>query len=247
MTHAIELRDLHKHFGQNEVLKGIDMTVDTGQVVCVIGPSGSGKSTLLRCVNLLETPTRGKVFVEGVEVTDPDVDIDAVRRRIGMVFQQFNLFPHMTALENVMIAQRRVLKRGKKEAEVIARENLDKVGVGAKCDALPSQLSGGQQQRVAIARALAMSPDLMLFDEPTSALDPELVGDVLTVMRKLAEEGMTMLVVTHEMGFARQVADRVVFMDGGVVVEDGPSSQVIGDPQQERTRTFLHRVLHPED
>ncbi|MEV4804199.1 amino acid ABC transporter ATP-binding protein [Nonomuraea sp. NPDC049421] len=247
MTHAIELRDLHKYFGQNEVLKGIDMTVDTGQVVCVIGPSGSGKSTLLRCVNLLETPTRGKVFVEGVEVTDPDVDIDAVRRRIGMVFQQFNLFPHMTALENVMVAQRRVLKRGRKEAEVIARENLDKVGVGAKCDALPAQLSGGQQQRVAIARALAMSPDLMLFDEPTSALDPELVGDVLTVMRKLAEEGMTMLVVTHEMGFARQVADRVVFMDGGVVVEDGPSSQVIGDPQQERTRTFLHRVLHPED
>ncbi|MFG1700208.1 amino acid ABC transporter ATP-binding protein [Nonomuraea sp. NPDC049309] len=247
MTHAIELRDLHKCFGDNEVLKGIDMTVDPGQVVCVIGPSGSGKSTLLRCVNLLETPTRGKVFVEGVEVTDPDVDIDAVRRRIGMVFQQFNLFPHMTALENVMIAQRRVLKRSKKEAEVIARENLEKVGVGAKCDALPGQLSGGQQQRVAIARALAMNPDLMLFDEPTSALDPELVGDVLTVMRKLAEEGMTMMVVTHEMGFARQVADRVVFMDGGVIVEDGPSSQVIGDPQHERTRTFLHRVLHPED
>ncbi|MEV5495283.1 amino acid ABC transporter ATP-binding protein [Nonomuraea fuscirosea] len=246
MTHAIELRDLHKHFGHNQVLKGIDMTVDPGQVVCVIGPSGSGKSTLLRCVNLLEAPTRGKVFVEGVEVTDPDVDIDAVRRRIGMVFQQFNLFPHMTALENVMIAQRRVLKRGKKEAEVVARENLDKVGVGAKCDALPGQLSGGQQQRVAIARALAMNPDLMLFDEPTSALDPELVGDVLTVMRKLAEEGMTMLVVTHEMGFAREVADRVVFMDGGVVVEDGVPAQVIGDPQHERTRAFLHRVLHPE-
>ncbi|MEV5897289.1 amino acid ABC transporter ATP-binding protein [Nonomuraea fuscirosea] len=246
MTHAIELRDLHKHFGQNQVLKGIDMTVDPGQVVCVIGPSGSGKSTLLRCVNLLEEPTSGKVFVEGVEVTDPDVDIDAVRRRIGMVFQQFNLFPHMTALENVMIAQRRVLKRGKKEAEVVARENLDKVGVGAKCDALPGQLSGGQQQRVAIARALAMNPDLMLFDEPTSALDPELVGDVLTVMRKLAEEGMTMLVVTHEMGFAREVADRVVFMDGGVVVEDGVPAQVIGDPQHERTRAFLHRVLHPE-
>ncbi|TYB52615.1 amino acid ABC transporter ATP-binding protein [Nonomuraea sp. PA05] len=246
-THAIELRDLHKHFGKNEVLKGIDMTVDPGQVVCVIGPSGSGKSTLLRCVNLLETPTRGKVFVEGVEVTDPDVDIDAVRRRIGMVFQQFNLFPHMTALENVMIAQQRVLKRSKREAEVVARDNLDKVGVGAKCDSLPGQLSGGQQQRVAIARALAMNPSLMLFDEPTSALDPELVGDVLTVMRKLAEEGMTMLVVTHEMGFARQVADRVVFMDGGVVVEDGAPAQVIGDPQQERTRTFLHRVLHPED
>ncbi|MEV6038535.1 amino acid ABC transporter ATP-binding protein [Nonomuraea sp. NPDC052116] len=247
MTHAIELADLHKYFGNNEVLKGIRMTVDPGQVVCVIGPSGSGKSTLLRCVNLLEAPTKGKVFVEGVELTDPDVDIDAVRRRIGMVFQQFNLFPHMTALQNVMIAQQRVLKRGKKEAEVVARENLDKVGVGAKCDAYPAQLSGGQQQRVAIARALAMNPDLMLFDEPTSALDPELVGDVLTVMRKLAEEGMTMLVVTHEMGFARQVADRVVFMDGGVIVEDGEPAQVIGDPQQERTRAFLHRVLHPEE
>ncbi|MFG2076042.1 polar amino acid transport system ATP-binding protein [Nonomuraea maritima] len=247
MTHAIELQDLHKYFGRNEVLKGIDMTVDTGQVVCVIGPSGSGKSTLLRCVNLLEQPTRGKVFVQGVEVTDPDVDIDAVRRHIGMVFQQFNLFPHMTVLQNVMIAQQRVLKRGKSEAEAIARENLEKVGVGAKCDALPGQLSGGQQQRVAIARALAMNPNLMLFDEPTSALDPELVGDVLAVMRQLAEEGMTMLVVTHEMGFARQVADRVVFMDGGVVVEDGDAAQVIGDPQQERTRAFLHRVLHPED
>ncbi|MGV9381354.1 amino acid ABC transporter ATP-binding protein [Nonomuraea sp. NPDC003707] len=247
MTHAIELADLHKYFGDNEVLKGIRMTVDPGQVVCVIGPSGSGKSTLLRCVNLLEVPTKGKVFVEGVELTDPDVDIDAVRRRIGMVFQQFNLFPHMTALQNVMIAQQRVLKRGKKEAEIVARENLDKVGVGAKCDAYPAQLSGGQQQRVAIARALAMNPDLMLFDEPTSALDPELVGDVLTVMRKLAEEGMTMLVVTHEMGFARQVADRVVFMDGGVIVEDGEPAQVIGDPQQERTRAFLHRVLHPEE
>ncbi|MEU1392629.1 MULTISPECIES: amino acid ABC transporter ATP-binding protein [unclassified Nonomuraea] len=247
MTHAIELRGLHKYFGTNEVLKGIDMTVEPGQVVCVIGPSGSGKSTLLRCVNLLEEPTKGKVYVQGVEVTDPDVDIDAVRRRIGMVFQQFNLFPHMTALQNVMIAQQRVLKRGRREAEVVARENLEKVGVGAKCDSYPTQLSGGQQQRVAIARALAMNPDLMLFDEPTSALDPELVGDVLTVMRKLAEEGMTMLVVTHEMGFARQVADRVVFMDGGVVVEDGEPAQVIGDPQHERTRTFLHRVLHPEE
>ncbi|MEV0624291.1 amino acid ABC transporter ATP-binding protein [Nonomuraea wenchangensis] len=246
MTHAIEIADLHKSFGDNQVLQGIDLTVEPGQVVCVIGPSGSGKSTLLRCVNLLETPTKGKVFVEGVEVTDPDVDLDAVRRRIGMVFQQFNLFPHMTALQNVMIAQRRVLKRGRSEAEAIARENLEKVGVGDKCDTLPGQLSGGQQQRVAIARALAMNPDLMLFDEPTSALDPELVGDVLAVMRKLAEEGMTMLVVTHEMGFAREVADRVVFMDGGVVVEDGPASQVIGDPAQERTKAFLRRVLHPE-
>ncbi|MEV5559141.1 amino acid ABC transporter ATP-binding protein [Nonomuraea wenchangensis] len=246
MTHAIEIADLHKSFGDNLVLQGIDLTVEPGQVVCVIGPSGSGKSTLLRCVNLLETPTKGKVFVEGVEVTDPDVDLDAVRRRIGMVFQQFNLFPHMTALQNVMIAQQRVLKRGRSEAEAIARENLEKVGVADKCDTLPGQLSGGQQQRVAIARALAMNPDLMLFDEPTSALDPELVGDVLAVMRKLAEEGMTMLVVTHEMGFAREVADRVVFMDGGVVVEDGPASQVIGDPAQERTKAFLRRVLHPE-
>ncbi|NRQ36045.1 amino acid ABC transporter ATP-binding protein [Nonomuraea sp. NN258] len=246
MSHAVEIKDLHKYFGANEVLKGIDFAIEPGQVVCVIGPSGSGKSTLLRCVNLLETPTRGKVFVEGVELTHPDADIDAARRRIGMVFQQFNLFPHMTALQNVMIAQQRVLKRSKKEAELIARENLDKVGVGAKCDAYPLQLSGGQQQRVAIARALAMNPDLMLFDEPTSALDPELVGDVLTVMRKLAEEGMTMLVVTHEMGFAREVADRVVFMDGGVIVEDGAPEQVIGDPQHERTRTFLRRVLHPE-
>ncbi|WP_084959343.1 amino acid ABC transporter ATP-binding protein [Thermoactinospora rubra] len=247
MTHAIEVRDLHKYFGDNEVLKGIDFTVEPGQVVCVIGPSGSGKSTLLRCVNLLEQPTKGQVFVHGRELTDPDVDIDAARRHIGMVFQQFNLFPHMTALQNVMIAQQRVLKRSRKEAEVVARENLAKVGVGDKCDSYPAQLSGGQQQRVAIARALAMNPALMLFDEPTSALDPELVGDVLTVMRKLAEEGMTMLVVTHEMGFAREVADRVVFMDGGVIVEDGPPSQVIGAPKHERTRTFLRRVLHPEE
>jgi polar amino acid transport system ATP-binding protein len=245
MTHAIEIRDLHKSFGKLEVLKGIDFSVDPGQVVCVIGPSGSGKSTLLRCVNLLEQPTSGRVILEGVELTDRDVDIDAARRRVGMVFQQFNLFPHMTALQNVMISQRRVLKRGRAEAEKIARENLEKVGVADKCDSYPIQLSGGQQQRVAIARALAMSPDLMLFDEPTSALDPELVGDVLTVMRKLAEEGMTMLVVTHEMAFARDVADRVVFMDGGVIVEDGPAAQVIGDPQHERTKVFLRRVLDP--
>ncbi|WP_425581937.1 amino acid ABC transporter ATP-binding protein [Streptosporangium fragile] len=242
---AVEIRNLHKSFGHLEVLKGIDFSVDTGQVVCVIGPSGSGKSTLLRCVNLLEQPTAGQVIVEGVELTHPDVDIDAARRRVGMVFQQFNLFPHMTALQNVMIAQQRVLKRGRAEAERIARENLDKVGVGNKAGSYPAQLSGGQQQRVAIARALAMSPALMLFDEPTSALDPELVGDVLTVMRKLAEEGMTMLVVTHEMAFARDVADRVVFMDGGVIVEDGPAEQVIGSPKHERTKTFLRRVLDP--
>ncbi|RJL25166.1 amino acid ABC transporter ATP-binding protein [Bailinhaonella thermotolerans] len=245
MTHAVEIRDLHKSFGALSVLRGIDFTVDPGQVVCVIGPSGSGKSTLLRCVNMLETPTSGKVVVNGAELTDPDCDIDACRRTVGMVFQQFNLFPHMTALQNVMIAQLRVLKRGKADAERIARENLEKVGVGDKADAYPAQLSGGQQQRVAIARALAMDPSLMLFDEPTSALDPELVGDVLAVMRKLAQDGMTMLVVTHEMAFARDVADHVVFMDGGVIVEEGPPDRVIGDPQHPRTRTFLKRVLDP--
>ncbi|MEU8270486.1 amino acid ABC transporter ATP-binding protein [Sphaerisporangium sp. NPDC049002] len=245
VTHAVEIKDLHKSFGELEVLKGVDFTVDEGQVVCVIGPSGSGKSTLLRCVNLLEEPSKGSVTVGGVELTDPDVDIDAARRRLGMVFQSFNLFPHMSVLQNVMIAQRRVLKRGRADAERIARENLEKVGVAAKCDAFPPQLSGGQQQRVAIARALAMDPALMLFDEPTSALDPELVGDVLSVMRKLAHDGMTMLVVTHEMSFAREVADRVVFMDGGVIVEEGPPDQVIGNPQHARTRTFLKRVLDP--
>jgi polar amino acid transport system ATP-binding protein len=244
--HAVEIRALHKSFGDHKVLKGIDFTVEPGQVVCVIGPSGSGKSTLLRCVNLLEEPTSGQVFVDGVELTHPDVDIDAARRRIGMVFQQFNLFPHLTALRNVTIAQERVLKRGRREAERIARDLLDRVGLGERGDAYPAQLSGGQQQRVAIARALAMDPALMLFDEPTSALDPELVGDVLAVMRKLAEDGMTMLVVTHEMGFAREVADRVVFMDDGVIVEDGPPEQVIGSPRRDRTRTFLRRVLHPE-
>ncbi|WP_113699291.1 amino acid ABC transporter ATP-binding protein [Nonomuraea lactucae] len=245
MAPVVEIRDLHKAYGQHEVLKGIDLTVEAGQVVCVIGPSGSGKSTLLRCVNLLEQPSAGKVIVQGVELTHRDVDIDAARRRVGMVFQQFNLFPHMTVLQNVIIAQRRVLNRSRAEAEQIARQNLDKVGVGMKCDSYPAQLSGGQQQRVAIARALAMSPSLMLFDEPTSALDPELVGDVLTVMRRLAAEGMTMLVVTHEMAFARDVADRVVFMDGGVIVEEDAAARVIGDPQHERTRTFLRRVLDP--
>ncbi|GIH62533.1 MULTISPECIES: amino acid ABC transporter ATP-binding protein [Microbispora] len=242
---TVEIKNLHKSFGSLEVLRGIDFTVESGQVVCVIGPSGSGKSTLLRCVNLLEQPTSGTVVVDGVDLTDPDVDIDAARRHIGMVFQQFNLFPHLTVRRNVTIAQERVLKRSKGECDRVARENLEKVGLIEKIDAYPPQLSGGQQQRVAIARALAMNPSLMLFDEPTSALDPELVGDVLAVMRKLAEDGMTMLVVTHEMGFAREVADRVVFMDGGVIVEDGPPEQVIADPQHERTREFLRRVLHP--
>ncbi|MFI0452589.1 amino acid ABC transporter ATP-binding protein [Actinomadura sp. 6N118] len=245
MNHMVEIRDLHKSFGDNEVLKGIDFTVERGEVICIIGPSGSGKSTLLRCVNLLEEPTGGKVFVEGEELTDPDVDIDAARRKVGMVFQQFNLFPHLKVLDNVTIAQRRVLKRGKSEAVKTARANLERVGLAEKADSFPAQLSGGQQQRVAIARALAMDPALMLFDEPTSALDPELVGDVLTVMRKLAQDGMTMLVVTHEMAFAREVADHVVFMDGGVIVEQGPPDQVIGEPQHERTKLFLRRVLDP--
>jgi polar amino acid transport system ATP-binding protein len=241
----VEIRDLHKSFGQLEVLKGIDFTVDRGQVICVIGPSGSGKSTLLRCVNTLEAPTRGTVVVEGIDLTDPDVDINAARRRVGMVFQQFNLFPHLSVLNNITIAQRRVLKRSRADAEKIAQANLERVGLTEKAGSFPAQLSGGQQQRAAIARALAMEPTLMLFDEPTSALDPELVGDVLAVMRKLADEGMTMLVVTHEMAFARDVADRVVFMDDGMIVEQGPAEQVIGDPREERTRVFLRRVLDP--
>ncbi|MFH8568276.1 amino acid ABC transporter ATP-binding protein [Streptomyces sp. NPDC017993] len=242
---AIDVQGLHKSFGELEVLRGIDFSVARGEVVCVIGPSGSGKSTLLRCVNLLEEPSAGRVTVAGTDVTDPDVDIDRVRRRIGMVFQSFNLFPHLTALENLTIAQRRVLRRDRGEAVRVARANLARVGLSDKEGSYPAQLSGGQQQRVAIARALSMDPQLMLFDEPTSALDPELVGDVLAVMRSLADEGMTMLVVTHEMSFAREVADRVVFMDGGVIVEEGTPEQVVGDPQHERTRTFLARVLDP--
>ncbi len=240
---AIDVRELHKYFGDNEVLKGIDFHVDNGQVVCVIGPSGSGKSTLLRCVNLLETPTSGKIFVEGIEITDPDIDVDKVRARIGMVFQSFNLFPHLSVLRNLTIAQRRVKGRGRDEAVQVARANLDKVGLAEKVDAYPAHLSGGQQQRVAIARALSMDPDMMLFDEPTSALDPELVGDVLAVMKDLASEGMTMMVVTHEMGFAREVGDHLVFMDGGVIVEEGRPADVLSDPQHERTTSFLSKVL----
>ena len=241
----IQIYDLHKSFGQIEVLKGISTIVRRGEVVCVIGPSGSGKSTLLRCVNLLEQPTAGRVFILNEEITDPDADVDELRARMGMVFQQFNLFPHLSVLENCTIAPINVLKRPKADAEATARENLEKVGLAERAGAYPAQLSGGQQQRVAIARALSMDPDLMLFDEPTSALDPELVGDVLSVMRDLAKSGMTMMVVTHEMAFAREVADRVIFMDGGVIVEEGPPEDVIGNPQQERTRTFLRRVLDP--
>jgi polar amino acid transport system ATP-binding protein len=241
----IELANLEKSFGSLQVLRGIDIEVRRGEVVCVIGPSGSGKSTLLRCVNLLEQPSAGTVVVSGIELTDPDVDIDAARQRLGMVFQSFNLFSHLSVLDNLTIAQRKVLRRGKAAAEKVALANLERVGLRDKANAMPAELSGGQQQRTAIARALSMDPDVMLFDEPTSALDPELVGDVLGVMRQLADEGMTMLVVTHEMQFAREVADRVLFMDGGVIVEQGPPAQVIGAPQQERTKTFLSRVLDP--
>jgi len=240
---AIDVIDLHKYFGDNEVLKGIDFHVDDGEVVCVIGPSGSGKSTLLRCVNLLEEPTSGQIFVEGIEITDPDIDVDKVRSRIGMVFQQFNLFPHLSVLSNLTIAQQKVRKRGKAEAVETARRNLQRVGLAEKENAYPAHLSGGQMQRVAIARALSMDPDMMLFDEPTSALDPELVGDVLAVMKDLASEGMTMMVVTHEMGFAREVGDKVVFMDGGVILEEGAPDQVLGNPQHERTQQFLSKVL----
>ncbi|MER7929090.1 MULTISPECIES: amino acid ABC transporter ATP-binding protein [unclassified Streptomyces] len=244
-TPEIQVSGLHKSFGANEVLRGIDLEIAQGEVVCVIGPSGSGKSTLLRCVNLLEEPTRGRVFVGGTEITDPDVDIDAVRRRIGMVFQQFNLFPHLTVTENLTLPQRRVLRRDKAQAAKIAADNLRRVGLAEKADAHPASLSGGQQQRVAIARALAMDPEVMLFDEPTSALDPELVGDVLAVMRMLANEGMTMMVVTHEMTFAREVADRVVFMDAGTIVEEGTPDRVITNPRHARTRHFLSRLLDP--
>ena len=240
---VVQLTELRKSFGTNEVLRGINLEVTRGEVVCIIGPSGSGKSTLLRCVNMLETPTSGTVKVGDIELTDPDCDLDAARTSLGMVFQQFNLFPHMTAIENVTVALRKVLKRSRSEAERIAGEQLARVGLSEKALSYPAQLSGGQQQRVAIARALAMGPSVMLFDEATSALDPELVGDVLAVMRSLAEEGMTMLVVTHEMGFARNVADRVIFMDEGVIMEQGKPADVLGNPSVDRTKKFLASVL----
>ncbi len=238
----IQIRDLHKSFGELEVLRGIDFEVATGEVVCLIGPSGSGKSTLLRCVNRLEEATAGRIFIEGIDITDPETDVDAVRTRIGMVFQQFNLFPHLTVMRNLRIAQRKVLGRDTEEATRIASEMLERVGLSDKVDEHPSRLSGGQQQRVAIARALCMNPDMMLFDEPTSALDPELIGEVLDVMRELAADGMTMVVVTHEMTFALQVADRVIFMDGGVIVEDGPPRDVLVNPVHERTKKFLRAI-----
>ncbi len=239
----IQTVDLHKSFGDNHVLKGIDLTIAKGEVVCIVGPSGSGKSTLLRSVNLLEWPSAGKVYIEGIDVQDPDVNLDRIRTRIGMVFQSFNLFPHMTVLRNVTVAQEKVLHRTKAEADQVARDMLERVGLSDKVNAHPSQLSGGQQQRVAIARSLAMNPDMMLFDEPTSALDPELVGEVLEVMRGLAAEGMTMMVVTHEMGFAREVGHRVIFMDEGMIVEQGIPSDVIGHPRHPRTQAFLSKVL----
>ncbi|MGO1257014.1 MAG: amino acid ABC transporter ATP-binding protein [Microbacterium gubbeenense] len=239
----IDVKGLRKSFGSNEVLTGIDLAVADGEVVCVVGPSGSGKSTLLRCLNRLEEITGGEVTVDGHTLTDPKVKIDDVRAEIGMVFQQFNLFPHMTAIENICLAPMQVRGLSKAQAMERARALLVKVGLSEKENEYPRRLSGGQQQRVAIARALAMEPRIMLFDEPTSALDPELVGEVLAVMKNLALEGMTMIVVTHEMGFAREVADRAIFMDGGVIVEQGDPEQVFTAPQHERTKEFLNKVL----
>ena len=238
----VSIQHLSKSFGDTEVLKDVNIEVKKGSVVVVLGPSGSGKSTMLRCINLLEKPSGGHIYIEGNEITDPKTDINKLREHVGMVFQQFNLFPHLTAKKNVMLAQRKVLKRSKEEAEQIALKELARVGLAERADYLPSQLSGGQQQRVAIARALAMEPHVMLFDEATSALDPELVRGVLDVMRELAEEGMTMVVVTHEMQFAKDVSDHVIFMEGGVVVEEGTPDEVFDHPQHERTKDFLGHI-----
>ncbi|MDK7749651.1 amino acid ABC transporter ATP-binding protein [Brevibacterium sp. UMB10442] len=239
---GVKITDLHKSYGNVEVLKGINLEVKPGEVVCLIGPSGSGKSTLLRCINVLETSNSGTIEVAGFVATDPETDLNKMRRHVGMVFQGFNLFPQMTALENCVVGQVKVLKRDQAQAKEVAMRNLKHVRLDHLADRHPDQLSGGQQQRVAIARSLSMDPDLILFDEPTSALDPETVGGVLRVMRELAAAGMTMVVVTHEMEFAREVADKVVFMDGGVVVEQGPPSEVLANPQHERTKSFLARV-----
>ena len=239
----IEVKGLRKHFGKLQVLRGIDEQIHAGEVVVIIGPSGSGKSTFLRCLNLLETPTGGDVIFEGESVMKAGKNINQLRERMGMVFQQFNLFPHLSVLENICIAPMKVKKAQRAQIELRALKLLDRVGLGDKAKAYPGQLSGGQKQRVAIVRALAMEPDVMLFDEPTSALDPEMVGEVLDVMKSLAREGMTMVVVTHEMGFAREVGDRVLFMDEGVIMEQGTPEQVFGNPQNPRTQDFLRKVL----
>ena len=239
----IEVKDLHKSYGKLNVLQSITETIQDQEVVCVIGPSGSGKSTFLRCLNLLETPTSGVITINGVEITDPKNDVNKIRENLGMVFQRFNLFPHMSVLDNITLAPIKVKGMNKAEAEKTAMELLKKVGLVDKANAYPDNLSGGQQQRVAIARALAMQPAIMLFDEPTSALDPEMVGEVLNVIRDLAQEGMTMVIVTHEMGFAREVADRVLFIDGGKVLEQGTPQELFQNPQQERTKSFLAKVL----
>ncbi len=239
----IKVTGLKKSFGDLEVLKGIDQHIKKGEKVAVIGPSGSGKSTFLRCLNMLETPTEGEILIEGESITDKKVDITHIREKMGMVFQQFNLFPHLTILENITLAPMKVKKMKQAEAEELAKELLKKVGLEDKAESYPAQLSGGQQQRIAIARALAMKPDIMLFDEPTSALDPEMVGEVLAVMKDLADAGMTMVVVTHEMGFAREVASRVLFMDEGYVCEEGTPEAVFDNPKNPRTQAFLSKVL----
>jgi polar amino acid transport system ATP-binding protein len=243
LTEALVLEGIHKSFGQNEVLRGIDLSVARHQVVCLIGASGSGKSTLLRCVNLVEPVDAGRIVLEGEEITRPGVDVNRVRRRIGIVFQAFNLFPHMTVLRNVTLAPRTVLRRSRAEADGAAIELLGRFGLADKRDEYPDRLSGGQQQRAAIVRALAMEPDLMLLDEVTSALDPELVAEVLEVIRELAAGGMTMLIATHEMGFAREIANRVCFLDAGVVLEEGSPEQIFTEPREERTRQFLQRIV----
>ncbi|KEI07221.1 peptide ABC transporter ATP-binding protein [Clostridium sp. K25] len=239
----IKVENLYKSFGELEVLKGVNAHIKKGEVVVVIGPSGSGKSTFLRCLNLLEEPTSGDIIFEGKSIISKNNDINIQRQKMGMVFQQFNLFPNLNILDNITLAPVKLNKLSKKDAKDVALKLLDSVGLKDKAKSYPSQLSGGQKQRIAIARALAMSPDVMLFDEPTSALDPEMVGEVLGVMKKLAKEGMTMVVVTHEMGFAREVADRVIFMDGGVVVEDGSPEEIFTYPKEERTKSFLSKVL----
>lgn len=241
--YIVDVRDLHKSYGGTEVIKGVDFQVRKGEVVCVIGPSGAGKSTLLRCLNGLETPTSGTVVVNGHDLGSKDTNIDKVREQIGMVFQHFNLFPNMTVAENIMLAPTLVHKMPKDEARTLAAKLLARVGLAEKIDARPTSLSGGQKQRVAIARALAMNPDVMLFDEATSALDPEMVGDVLEVIRELAEEGMTMILVTHEMGFAREVSNRVVFTHGGVIDEQGTPDEIFNHPKSERLQSFLSKVL----